>query len=114
MSLEDSPGVEVHPMPEIQTATFLGKSFRVGYARVPGKCGGCTARNDKTPVVFIDDRLEGGQLLEVAIHEAIHACFDGKLKERKVLSAGKDIARFARRIMEQWQRSRQASKQVKE
>ena len=86
----------------LHTAKFLGKSFNViiGRMNIKDKLGGCTSRRAKYRALFLDERLEGNQLFATALHEALHACFDQDMPERKVEQAAKDITRFMTRLNE--------------
>ena len=90
-------------MKHLQSATFRGVEFRIDIGRAPRGVyimGATTSRRSKQKRLFLDERLwwNRRKLFEVAIHEALHACFDAKLTEREVKAAGVDIARFVERI----------------
>ena len=83
----------------IRKHTFNGLVFSFNTGRLPpGKLGATTGRRGRRLMV-VDDRLSGWQMVEVLIHEGLHACFDEKLSEREVLAAGRDITRLLRRAL---------------
>lgn len=73
---------------------FFGLEFEVTCGLGGGKAGAASSRRQKKRYIGIHPMLEGYDLVEVLIHEALHACFDRKLSEKEVLRAGIDVAKF--------------------
>jgi len=74
---------------------FNGLDFDVAFFPFPdGKLGGTSGRRARRRRMGIDSRLREWQLIEVLIHEGLHACFDKRLSEREVTRVGKDLASF--------------------
>lgn len=94
---------QVSMCPQIK-ATFHGVQFLVGTfgGKVPVGCeqalGAATGRRSKQPMFAVHENLSGRRLLEVLIHEALHACFDRRMSEKDVKQTARDIARFLHRI----------------
>ncbi|HEX4795932.1 MAG TPA: hypothetical protein VH370_19240 [Humisphaera sp.] len=89
---------DIRPVPNLKTANFGGKTYRVLYGRSDQALGGCERRSRKRPRVFLDDRLIGVARLDVAIHEAIHACLGHRLGEAEAERVGRDVSRFIFRL----------------
>jgi hypothetical protein len=86
------------PVPNLKSASFNRKVYRVLYGRSDEALGGCERRNLPRPRVFLDDRLLGVTRLDVAIHEAVHACLGHRLAEAEVERVSRDISRFVFRL----------------
>lgn len=76
----------------VKTHTFNGTKYHILFDEFDGICD----TDDKYWLVICPD-LETKYGLEVAIHEALHAC-NWKAKEDKVEITAKDIARFLWRL----------------
>lgn len=79
------------------TVTIRNKRYRIEFAQLSDCRGSCDPLTEKDKAIRIDSRLRGEELVEVAIHEAIHAaCWD--LDETAVTEAARDIARMLTRL----------------
>jgi len=80
---------------------FNGLDFDVAFFPFPdGKLGGTSGRRARRRRMGIDSRLREWQLIEVLIHEGLHACFDKRLSEREVLRVGEDLTSFIDRALQ--------------
>ena len=89
---------DTRPVPGLKTARFNGKTYRIVYGRSDVALGGCERRSKSRPRLFLDDRLLGVARLDVALHEAVHACLGHRLSEEEALRVSEDISRFILRL----------------
>ena len=79
------------------TVTIRNKRYRIEFAQLEDCRGSCDPLTQTAKTIWIDSRLTGEELVEVAIHEAIHAaCWD--LDETAVMESARDIARMLTRL----------------
>ena len=78
---------------------FRGKRWKIvhWFPRKKGEQGDCDAPTVKGKMIRLDYRLTELQLLELAIHEALHACH-WDTSEEAVGETSHDIARFLWRL----------------
>jgi hypothetical protein len=89
---------DTRQIPKLKTARFNGKTYRIVYGRSDEALGGCERRSKPRPRLFLDDRLLGVARLDVALHEAVHACLGGRLSEQEAVRVSQDVARFILRL----------------
>jgi len=75
----------------IKTHTFRGKRYKIIRAALRQEDGICCEPSAKQKFITIDRRLSGKRLLEVQIHEAMHAC-SWDMDEVAVEQTARDIA----------------------
>lgn len=98
LKYESTEFCDTRPVPNLKTANFNGKTYRIVYGRSEAALGGCERRSRPRPRLFLDDRLLGLARLDVAIHEAVHACLGHKLAEEEVERVSEDVSRFIFRL----------------
>ena len=76
---------------------FWDLVFRSGFRKANGVLGICEAPAVPFKKIIIDADLEGEELLEVLIHEQLHACF-WNIDEEDVSESARDIARNLTRL----------------
>lgn len=80
-----------------------GREYTVSISRLKGRTAGEAGKpSHKNPRIRLDRAMFEKphlipDLLEVAIHEALHACF-WDIDEEGIFEAGRDIARFLKKI----------------
>jgi len=73
-----------------------GVDYTISFCRLRKNRGDCSPPDGKHPMIRIDKRLVGEELLEVEVHELLHALF-WILDERAIDQAAKDISRYLTR-----------------
>lgn len=76
---------------------FWDLIFRSGFRRTEGVIGICEAPGVRFKKIIIDADVTGEELLEVLIHEQLHACF-WNIDEEDVSESARDIARNLTRL----------------
>ena len=98
IAYESTEFCDTRPIPGLKSARFNGKTYRIVYGRSDVALGGCERRSKPRPRLFLDDRLLGVARLDVALHEAVHACLGERLSEAEALRVSEDISRFILRL----------------
>ena len=83
-------------MKPVRTHTFSGQRYRIEIVVLRHVEGDIDQPRTKGKTIRIKKGLRGVQLLEVLVHEALHACFP-ELSEEAVERAGHDISTFVHR-----------------
>lgn len=78
---------------------FRHKRYRIKLNRIlsPGCLGYCNPPKDKKPVLALSVDVPKKRRVEIAIHEALHACL-WDLDEKAVRRTAKDIASFLKKL----------------
>ena len=86
-------------MRPIRSATFRGRRWAVQFCKPadPRYHGLCEGPGTPDKTISLDERMVGLGLLDLAIHEALHACV-WDLDEDAVTETAWDIARFLHRL----------------
>jgi hypothetical protein len=89
--------------PDLRTYDFNGKVYHVGVCTDPveiaGGWGFCQDRKDDAPILWVHEEPRGPQLIQITVHEAMHACLDDRFSEAEVDRVAKDVSAFVLRML---------------
>ena len=85
-------------MKPIRSHIFCSKRWRIEWKKMRVNAGECEAPHERDKTIRLDPRLTERQLLEVIIHEGLHAC-QWQLSEESVTETARDISRLLWRLV---------------
>lgn len=89
--------------PDFRTHDFNGAKYEIALCVDPedeaGGWGWTSRREQPRPLLWLHESLSGPRQIEVAVHEALHACLDERMSEGEVDQIAKDISSFVFKLI---------------
>jgi hypothetical protein len=84
-------------LPKVNTVKVRGKRYKLVFEKLDGVYGLCEHPETQDKTIRIDSRLRGKKLVEIVLHEVIHAsCWD--LDEEAVTELARDATHILERL----------------
>ncbi len=84
-------------LPKVNTVQVRGKRYKLVFEKLDGVYGLCEHPETQDKTIRIDSRLRGKKLVEIVLHEVIHAsCWD--LDEEAVTELARDATHILERL----------------